>query len=122
MTGIYSGKPIEGSMIFDGKRSRVGYRINRLASSLLKPENRATFLADEDAYMTRYGLTETEKALIVARDWNGIVEHGGNIYVILKIAATVGSSLLAMGAQMRGETVEELLASLPGTAAQPRSE
>lgn len=122
MTGIYSGRPIEGSHIFTGARSRMGYRLNRLASSLLKPENREDFLSDEDAYMTRMGLTDTEKALVAARDWSGIVEHGGNVYVILKIAATVGSNLLEMGAQMRGETVAELVASLPGASARPRSE
>ncbi len=122
MTGIYSGRPIEGCQIFTGERSRLGYRINKLASSLTDPARRAEFLADEDAYMDRFGLTDTEKALVAARDWDGIVEKGGNLYVIIKIAATVGATLIGMGAQMRGETQEELLGSLPGAAARPRSE
>mgnify|MGYP003679933788 FL=1 len=53
MTGTYSGRPIEGSQIFTGERSRRGYRLNRLASSLTDPDRRAAFLADEDAYMGR---------------------------------------------------------------------
>jgi protocatechuate 4,5-dioxygenase alpha chain len=91
----------------------VGYRINNLAASLVDPDNRATFKADEAAYCERFGLTAEETATIARRDWDAIIKHGGNIYVILKIAATIGQSLIEMGAQMRGETVEEFMATRP---------
>ena len=39
------------------------------------------------------------------RDWAGMVDHGGSIYLLLKIAATVGQTLLQVGAQMRGLTL-----------------
>ena len=39
------------------------------------------------------------------------------MYVFLKIAATIGSNLLEVGATMRGETVEQFLATRPGRAA-----
>ncbi len=120
MSGIYSGRPIEGCQIFTGERSRRGYRLNKLASSLTSPERRQAFLDDEQSYMDRFGLTDAEKALVAARDWDGIVENGGNIYVIIKIAATVGETLLGMGAQMRGETVDDLVGGLPGADAEPR--
>lgn len=122
MGGTYGGRKIDGTHVFTGERSVMGYRINKLASSLTDPANREAFLADEDAYMDGFGFSATEKDLVRARDWDGIVEAGGNIYVILKIAATVGSNLLAMGAQMRGETVADLLGGLPGTKATPRSD
>lgn len=122
MGGTYGGRKIDGTHVFTGERSVMGYHINKLSSSLADPANRDRFLADEDGYMDGFGLSAEEKALVRARDWDGIVEAGGNIYVILKIAATVGSNLLAMGAQMRGETVEELLNGLPGTKAEPRSD
>lgn len=99
--------------VFTGERSRAGYRINKLSSSLTEPANREAFLVDEDAYGRLYGLTDDERQLIADRNWSGIVAAGGNIYVFLKIAATIGSNLIEVGCQMRGETVEEFLATRP---------
>lgn len=99
--------------IFTGERSRQGYRINKLSSSLTDPKNREDFLADEDAYCRRFDLTDEERTLIANRDWNGIVAAGGNIYVFIKIAATIGTNLVEMGAGMRGESVDDFLATRP---------
>ena len=49
--------------------------------------------------------------LVARRDWTGLVDAGGSIYVLLKIAATVGQNLLQIGAQMRGETLDAFMAS-----------
>ena len=99
--------------LFDGARSAAGYRINKLSASLTDPDNRAAFVRDEAAYCERFGLTSDEQRLIAERDWNGIVAAGGNVYVFLKIAATIGSNLIEVGAEMRGETVEEFMATRP---------
>jgi len=99
--------------VFDGERSAAGYRINKLSASLIDPENRTAFVADEDAYCRRFDLTDDERRLIADRDWNGVVAAGGNIYVFLKIAATIGSNLIEVGAEMRGETVEQFMATRP---------
>ena len=120
MTGIYSGKKLKDTFVFTGERSAKGYAMNKLASSLTKPDNREAFLADEDAYMDRFGLPEDQKDMIRRRDWAAIIEAGGNIYLIMKIAATLGIILFAMGAQMRGETLDEFMASRIGTDAKPR--
>lgn len=99
--------------VFTGERSRQGYRLNKLSASLTDPANREAFLADEDAYCRRFDLTAEERRLVADRDWTGIVAAGGNIYLFLKIAATVGSNLIAVGAEMRGESVEDFLATRP---------
>ncbi len=99
--------------VFTGERSRAGYRINKLSASLTEAVNREAFLADEVAYCQRFGLTDQERQLIADRDWTGIVAAGGNIYVFLKIAATIGSNLIEVGASMRGETVDEFMATRP---------
>ena len=88
---------LPGTFVFDGGRSRQGYRLNKLAMSLTEPANRARFVADPEAYMTEMALAEAQKELIRRRDWLGMVEAGGNIYLLLKIAATVGQNLLQMG-------------------------
>jgi protocatechuate 4,5-dioxygenase alpha chain len=108
---------IPGTYVFTGERSTRGYAVNKLASSLISAANRAAFLNDEAAYMARFSLTAAEQEMVRQRDWGELVKHGGNIYLLLKIAGTLGSSLLAMGAQMRGETLEQFLATRPGIRA-----
>ena len=99
--------------VFTGERSSAGYRLNKLSASPTSADNRAAFLDDEDAYCRRFDLTDHERELVADRDWDGIVAAGGNVYVFLKIAATIGSSLIEVGAKMRGETVEEFMATRP---------
>ena len=110
----YRDTPIAGTTVFTGERSRRGYRINKLAMSLTDEANRQAFKADEHAYMQRFGLSDREMQLIEKRDWNGLVEAGGSIYLLIKIGGTIGQNLLQMGAQMRGETLEAFLKTRPG--------
>jgi protocatechuate 4,5-dioxygenase, alpha chain len=105
---------LPGTFVFTGERSRAGYRLNKLAMSLTDAANRERFLADETAYMGAAGLTSGEQDMVRRRDWAAMIAQGGNIYLILKIAGTVGQTLLQMGAQMRGETIDALMATLPG--------
>ena len=107
---------LPGMTVFTGERSRQGYRLNRFAMSLTDPERRKQFLADEAAYMGRFELSEREQDIVRRRDWRAMIEAGGNIYLMLKIAGTVGQTLLQMGAQMRGETLEQFMATRPGLA------
>lgn len=107
---------IPGTAVFTGERSQRGYKLNRLAMSLTDPANRARFLADEPAYMREMGLDDEEIDIVRRRDWEAMIEHGGSVYLMLKIAATVGQTLLQMGAQMRHITLPELMASMPGAA------
>lgn len=103
--------PIPDTLVFDLRESRKGYRINKLCDSLIVEANREAYKADEEAYLARWDLTEAEKELIRQRDWAGLNEAGGNIYYLLKLGFVVGHGLYRMGAQMRGETFEEFLAS-----------
>ena len=70
-----------------------------------------SFKRDEEAFMTRFSLTETEKELVRKRDFKGLIEAGMNIYAMLKIGSATGNSLYRMGAQMRGESYEEFLST-----------
>lgn len=110
-------RPIPGTYPFTGERSRRGYRLNEFAMSMVRPESRAAFCADEDGYMQRMGLGVEEREMIRRRDWGALIRHGGNIYIMLKVAGALGVSLLEMGAQMRGESLEAFMATRPGAAA-----
>jgi len=64
--------------------------------------------------MRRRGLSDDEIAMVLRRDWAAMTKEGGSIYLVLKIAGTIGQTLLEMGAQMRGETLEQFMATRPG--------
>lgn len=86
---------------FTGELSQRGYRLNVLGKSLTDPANRERFKADETAYMRALGLDPAQIALVQARDWSGLLAAGGNIYLMLKIAGTIGTTLMQMGETMR---------------------
>jgi protocatechuate 4,5-dioxygenase, alpha chain len=104
-------KPIPDTSIFDLRLSRRGIRLNKMCSALCSPAEREAFKRDAEAFMTRFSLTEEEKNLIRRRDFKGLIEAGMNIYAMLKIGSATGNSLYRMGAQMRGESYEEFLAT-----------
>jgi len=81
---------IPGTRVFTAARARRGYHINQFAMSLMKPENRARFHADERAYMDEWPLTEIAKDAVSARDYNHMIDLGGNIYFLSKIFSSDG--------------------------------
>ena len=98
---------IPGTYVFDAERSRQGYHLNMFCMSMMKPENRAAFKANERAYLDRWPMTEEQKQVILKRDWNGMLALGGNIYFTAKLAATDGLSFQQIAAIMTGSTQQE---------------
>lgn len=95
---------LPGTVVFDADQARRGYHLNMFCMSLMKAENRAAFKADERAYLDRYPMTEEQKQAILKRDWNGMLQLGGNIYFTAKLAATDGLSFQQIAAMMTGST------------------
>lgn len=108
---IDPARKIGDSHVFDLRLSYRGLRLNRLCDSLNHEANRAAFRADEEGYLARATLTEEERALIRARDFNGLLAAGTNVYYLIKLGFATGHGLYRMGAKMRGETYEEFLAT-----------
>jgi len=98
---------LPGTIVFDADRAREGYHLNMFCMSMMKPENRAAFKANERAYLDRWPMTEEQKQVILRRDWNGMLALGGNIYFTAKLAATDGLSFQQIAAKMSGSTQEE---------------
>ncbi|HUH40743.1 MAG TPA: protocatechuate 3,4-dioxygenase [Castellaniella sp.] len=111
MTQLDRDRPIPDTLIFDLRESRKGYRLNKLCDSLTSEANRRAYQDDEEAYLATHDLTDEERDLIRARDWAGLNAAGGNIYYLLKLGFVVGHGLYRMGAQMRGESFDDFLAS-----------
>jgi protocatechuate 4,5-dioxygenase alpha chain len=98
---------IPGTFVFDAERSRQGYGINMFCMSLTKEENRKAFKADEAEYLKKFRLTDEQRGAILKRDYNRMLELGGNIYFTAKLGATDGYSFQRMAALMTGSTPEE---------------
>lgn len=105
-------KDIPGTIIFDAEQSRKGYWLNQFCMSLMKPENRARFKADERAYLDEWPMSEVQKAAVMARDLNACMALGGNIYFLAKIGATDGKSFQQMAGSMTGMTEDEYRAMM----------
>jgi len=95
---------IPGTILFDAGRSRQGYHLNMFCMSLMKAENRDAFRADQAAYLERFPMTPEQRKVILARDWNGMLQLGGNIYYTAKLAACDGLSFQQIAAMMTGST------------------
>jgi protocatechuate 4,5-dioxygenase alpha chain len=98
---------VPGTIIFDAEQSRKGYWLNQFCMSLMRPENRTRFKADERAYLNEWDMTDEQKQAVLARDLNWCIRTGGNIYFLAKIGATDGLSFQQMAGSMTGMTEEE---------------
>lgn len=99
--------------LFTGEICTRSYRLNKFAFDFKYASVRERFAADPEALMNDYGLSEEEQALVRARDWTGLVSHGGHHFNIIKIAAAVGQSHLHVGAHMCGADWDEFKTTLP---------
>jgi len=59
--------------------------------SLLIPANRDRFKANEEAYLSEWNLTDTQKSAVLRRDYNAMITEGGNIYFLGKSAQRTAS-------------------------------
>jgi protocatechuate 4,5-dioxygenase, alpha chain len=98
---------IPGTFVFDAERSREGFGINMFCMSLMKDENRKAFKANEAEYLKRFKLTPDQADAILKRDYNRMLELGGNIYFTAKLGATDGHSFRHLAAVMTGSSQED---------------
>jgi protocatechuate 4,5-dioxygenase alpha chain len=98
---------IPGTFVFDAERSREGFGINMFCMSLMKEENRKAFKADEAGYLKKFKLSPAQAEAILKRDYNRMLELGGNIYFTAKLGATDGHSFQHLAAVMTGNTQQD---------------
>jgi len=103
---------IPGTFVFDAERSREGFGINMFCMSLMKDENRRAFKANEAEYLKRFKLTPEQTEAILKRDYNRMLELGGNIYFTAKLGATDGHSFQHLAAVMTGSSQQDYAAMM----------
>jgi len=97
---------IPGTLVFDADRSREGYHLNQFCITLRLQKNRDAFNADPEAYLDGFPMTADQRAAVLARDWNRLLELGGNIYYTSKLAANDGITFQNLAGLMTGMGVD----------------
>ena len=113
---------IPGTRVYTARRARQGYHLNQFAMSLMQPANRERFKADEPAYLDEWPLTDAQKAAVLARDYNAMLDEGGNIYFLAKIFSTDGVSFQTAAASMTGMSQDEYAAMMIGGGRSPEGQ
>jgi protocatechuate 4,5-dioxygenase alpha chain len=102
MTAKEAYEDIPGTWVFDAQRARKGYHLNQFLYSLMRAENRKRFLSDERVYLDEWPMSDAQKAAVMKRDWNTLLDLGGVSYALAKLAFTDEHSYQYMAAEMTG--------------------
>ena len=98
---------IPGTRVFTADRAKKCYEHNQICMSLMKEDNRERFKADERAYLDQTKMSEEQKQAVLDRDYNKLIDLGGQIYFLAKIFATDGLSYLQAVSTMTGMPTDE---------------
>jgi protocatechuate 4,5-dioxygenase alpha subunit len=109
-SGGTMGSATPERIVFTGQRCRDAYRLNKFLMSMKDADVRASFERDSEKLMQDCGLNEQERDLVRRRDYQGMLDYGAVIYAVGKAATGFHTTLLAIGAQMRGEAPEAVAA------------
>lgn len=102
---------LPGTYPYDIATGVKAYRLNKYLHGMVHREHRERFLADPEASFEEAGLTAPERDLVRRRDWSGLIHYGVIFFMLEKLGAVVGVSNPEIYAAMRGETLEEFLAT-----------
>jgi protocatechuate 4,5-dioxygenase alpha chain len=103
---------IPGTRVYTTKRARQGYWLNQFCMSLMKADNRERWRADEKVYLEDWKMTDEQKQAVLDRDYNRMLDLGGNIYYLAKIFSTDGLSFVQAVSTMTGMSVDEYKAMM----------
>ena len=101
-----------GTYVFDGRASRRGRNMNRLFMSLREEAAREGFLGDEAGYCRRFGLSEEHTRAVLDRDWQAMLDLGGSIFYIYKLALMDGLSMQYLGGVFTGMSEDDFKAAM----------
>jgi protocatechuate 4,5-dioxygenase alpha chain len=108
---------IPGTTIFDSEQAQKGLALNRMCFSFNSADNRAAFLKDEDGYCGKFGLSDEQRAAVKSRNVLKLIEAGGNVYYLAKLAGIFGLNVQDIGAQQTGMSVDEFKSKLQSAGA-----
>lgn len=103
---------IPGTTIFTIQKAREGFQLNQFCMSLRSEANRRRFHADERGYLDEWDMSEEHKQAVLARDFQKMLDAGGNVYFLSKIFASDGLSYVQAVSTMTDLTVDQYQAMM----------
>lgn len=100
-------KGIPGTTIFTIQSASKGFWLNQFCMSLREAANRDRFKADEVAYLNEWEMTAEQKQAVLDRDFQKLLDEGGNVYFLSKIFASDGLSYVQAVSTMTDMTTPE---------------
>jgi protocatechuate 4,5-dioxygenase alpha chain len=100
-------KDIPGTTIFTIQKAREGFELNQFCMSLREEANRKRFLSGEREYLDEWNMTEEQKQAVLDRDFQKMLDTGGNVYFLSKIFASDGLSYVQAVSTMTDMNVEQ---------------
>ena len=106
-TGRAIRRKIPGTDPFDGDLAMRGFALNDMCYSFNKEANREAFRADEESYMAKFGLSDEQRDAVRKRDVIAMLEAGGNVYYLAKLAGIFGLNVQDLGSLQTGLPLPE---------------
>ncbi|GHH83848.1 hypothetical protein GCM10018793_46930 [Streptomyces sulfonofaciens] len=103
---------LPGTYVFDGPTSLRGHNMNKLFMSLRTENARTQFRADEAGYCRAFGLSEAQTSAVLGRDWQSMLDLGGSIFYIYKLAMMDGLSMQYLGGVFTGMSEADFKAAM----------
>jgi len=103
---------IPGTVVFDSDQAAQGFHLNQFCISLRLQKNRDAFSEDQEAYIDRFPMTPAQREAALNKEWNRLLELGGNIYYTSKLAAYHGINFQGLAGLMTGMGSEEYRAMM----------
>jgi protocatechuate 4,5-dioxygenase alpha chain len=100
-------KDIPGTTIFTIESAQQGFHLNQFCMSLRDAKNRERFLADGPSYLAEWDMTDEQKQAVIDRDFQKMLDLGGNVYFLSKIFAAEGLSYVQAVSTMTDMTADE---------------
>ena len=108
---MYTGRMTRDNYVLDLAQARRGYALNRLLGSLMDPENRERFGADEAAYCEGYGLSPEQRRAVIERDYAALLEEGASVFYAFKLTMVDRKTMQHLSAGFTGMSPEEFAAT-----------
>lgn len=112
MTDNSEIEDIPGTTVFTIERARQGFHLNQFCMSLMKAPNRDRYRADEAAYLAEWPMSAEQRQAVMDRDFQRMLDLGGNVYFLSKIFASDGMSYVQAVSTMTEQSLEEYQAMM----------
>ncbi len=103
---------IPGTPVYDGQAAMKGYALNAMCYSFNSQDNREAYRADPDAYCERFHLTPEQREACKSLNVMAMLNAGGNVYYLAKLAGIYHLNVQDIGAQQTGMSLEAFKAML----------